>query len=145
MRLDRWLPRFLKAPRPAEAAQEDDELAIYPAGSAPPVVIVTVFAVKPELLAEIVTVMQRRFQPAHRLLFITDSLDFSVFRDNGVIFEYLPSTLEQRIHADAMDWPAYLTERWALLLAKWRPLHVIAYGQNSDAFIASAPARTTPP
>ena len=57
----------------------------------------------------------------------------------------MPSLLQQRLHADVMDWPAYLTERWALLLAKWRPIHIVAYGRNMPAFLAESATLGAPP
>ena len=68
-----------------------------------------------------------------------------MFRRHGVFFEYLPPLSEQRLHAADMPWQAYLRERWGLLLAKWRPRQVLAYGMNIESFLAAAPAavRTT--
>lgn len=97
--------------------------------------------VNPDFLDEIVTTTKRRLSGrGDRLVYLTDSSDFTVFRRHGVIFEYLPPLLEQRVHAAAMPWQGYLRERWGLLLAKWRPRRVLAYGTNIDSFLAAAPA-----
>lgn len=141
MKIAWLLSRLAKTGKPTALAPEDD-LGIYRTVGSRPVVLVTVLGTRPELIEEILTVMRRKFEPAYRLVFLTDSTDFAVFRRFSMVFEYLPSGLEQRVHADAMDWHAYLSERWALLLSKWLPLHIVAYGQNVDAFIAAAPRNT---
>ena len=136
MRLRSLIP-FTKR-RSVEQTLSDDALHIYRSVAARPVVMVTVLAVQPDLIEEIVQTTCRKFEPEHRMVFLTDSAEFGVFRRNDAIFEYFPPLLEQRIHGAVMPWPAYLTERWALLVAKWRPVHVIAYGQNIDGFLAAS-------
>ncbi len=143
MKLGALLSRFIKGGQVPAPAKEEDDLGIYRTSPSKPVVMVTVLGVNPDVLDEIVTVMCRKFEPGHRLVFLTDSTDFALFRRLGLAFEYLPSHLDQRVHADALAWPAYLAERWALLLAKWRPVHIIAYGQNFDAFLGAAPRAAT--
>ncbi|CDX28963.1 hypothetical protein MPLA_1360025 [Mesorhizobium sp. ORS 3359] len=103
-------------------------------------IIVTVLGVQPDLLEEIIVTTKRKLPgKSDRLIYLTDNSDFTIFRRHRVMFEYLPPLMEQRLHASDMPWQAYLRERWGLLLAKWRPRRVLAYGMNIDSFLAAAP------
>ena len=107
-------------------------------------IIVTTLGVDPNFLEEIVTTTKKKLPGRNdRLVYVTDNSDFTIFRRHGVIFEYLPPLMEQRLHAADMPWQAYLRERWGLLLAKWRPRRILAYGTNIDAFLAAAPVPAT--
>ena len=104
-------------------------------------IIITTLGVNPGLLDGIIVTTKRKLsRKADRLIYLTDNSDFTIFLRHGVIFEYLPPSVEQRLHATDMPWQAYLRERWRLLLAKWRPRHVLTYGTNIDSFLAAAPA-----
>jgi hypothetical protein len=104
-------------------------------------IIVSALGVDPSFLEEIIVTTKRKLpRKGDRLIYLTDSSDFAVFRRHGVIFEYLPPLTEQRLHATDMPWQAYLQERWGLLLAKWRPRRILAYGTNVDSFLQAAPA-----
>lgn len=104
-----------------------------------PVIIVSTFTVEQDLIGEIVDVVLKKFGKRNRIVFVTDCADFSVFVQRNAAFEYLPSSLEQGLHKSTMPWRVYLKDRWELLLAKWRPISVLAYGQNIDLFIGNAP------
>ena len=107
-------------------------------------IIVTTLGVDPNFLEEIVTTTKQKLPGKNdRLVYVTDNSDFTIFRRHGVIFEYLPPLMEQRLHAADMPWQAYLRERWGLLLAKWRPRRILAYGTNIDGFLAAAPVPAT--
>ncbi len=103
--------------------------------------MITVLSVESSHIDEIISVAKAKFSKRHRLVFITDSLDFMRFRRQGVMFEYLPPLHEQRKHANVMPWQSYLNGRWDLLLEKWKPLHVLAYGQNMESYLASVADR----
>jgi len=103
-------------------------------------IIVTILSVNPDFLEEIIVTTKRKLPgKSDRLIYLTDNSDFTIFRRHGVIFEYLPPLVEQRLHAADMPWQAYLREHWGLLLAKWRPRRVLAYGTTIDSFLAAAP------
>ncbi|WEZ85884.1 hypothetical protein P6U16_23115 (plasmid) [Rhizobium sp. 32-5/1] len=104
--------------------------------------MITILGIDPSHIDEIISVAKRKFLPRHRLVFITNSLDFMQFRRQGVMFEYLPPLEQQRAHAETMPWESYLKGRWDLLLAKWKPLHLLAYGQNVEAYLASVSSDT---
>lgn len=104
-------------------------------------IIITALGVDSNLLEEIIVRTKRKLsRKVDCLIYLTDSPDFAIFRRHGVIFEYLPSSTKQRLHATDMPWQAYLQERWGLLLAKWRPRYVLTYGTSIDSFLAAAPA-----
>jgi hypothetical protein len=113
---------------------------IYKSKEETSTIIVTTLGVNPDFLEEIIVTTKRKLPgKSDRLIYLTDNSDFTIFRRHGVIFEYLPPLMEQRLHATDMPWQAYLRERWGLLLAKWRPRRVLAYGTNIDSFLAAAP------
>lgn len=136
-----WLPQ--RGPKPATPDEVPAQtLAIYASQPALSTIIVTLIGVEAEQIDEIIDVTARRFGTKHKIVYLTDSLDFMRFRDRNAIFEYLPSALEQKLHAAEISWNAYLAKRWRLLMSKWQPVHVISYGQNIDAFLAAAPVMT---
>lgn len=120
-----------------QASPDEQDIYIYRSVEAKPVILVTVLGVNPAYLAEIIQTTSAKFAARYRLVFLTDSSEFGVFRKYEAIFEYFTPLLEQRLHAAVMPWPSYITERWALLVAKWRPVHIIAYGQNIEAFLTA--------
>ncbi|MBY3348011.1 hypothetical protein [Rhizobium laguerreae] len=130
-------PRFVRSRAVSEA--ESDNLHIYASKPDRPCVLITVIGVDDAHLDEIITVTTKKFGATHRVTYVTDSLDFMQFRNRQAVFEYLPSALEQTMHASEIDWGFYLERRWALLMSKWRPVHILSYGQNVEGFIASAP------
>ncbi|ASP86856.1 hypothetical protein CDO26_19995 (plasmid) [Sinorhizobium meliloti] len=88
---------------------------------------------------EIIKVTKAKFGAKHRIVYVTDSVDFMRFLNQQAVFEYLPSRLEQSLHASEMAWDSYMARRWRLLISKWRPLHILSYGQNVEAFISATP------
>ncbi|MBA3448999.1 MAG: hypothetical protein H0T56_15600 [Pseudaminobacter sp.] len=134
-----FLARFLTAESKHQDTGKDDNLYIYESKKHLSVILVTVLCVDPELLDEIVRTTKAKLPADNdRLVYLTDSPDFETFRRHGVFFEYMPSMAEQRLHPDAIPWQAHLRERWALLLAKWRPRQILSYGTGIDGFLAAA-------
>ena len=127
------------APRP-DAADEGG-MYVYKSKEQISTIIITTLGVDPLHLDEIITKTKQNLPGKDdRMVYVTDNSDFTAFRRHGVIFEYLPPLKEQQLHAADMPWRTYLRERWALLLAKWRPRQVLAYGTDIDSFLAAAPA-----
>ncbi|WP_313531684.1 hypothetical protein [Shinella sp.] len=135
--ISEWLFRFGKEAESKQDELEPGSLYIYASRPGISVVMITVLGVDPVHIDEIITVTKARFSSGHRLVYVTDTLDFMRFRHQGVMFEYLPPVHEQRMHAESMNWHSYLRGRWKLLLTKWQPTHVLAYGQNADTYLAS--------
>lgn len=117
------------------------DIHIYRSKEKNSTIMITTLGVAHPLLDEIVVTTKRKLSgKADRLIYLTDNSDFTIFRRHGVSFEYLPPLAQQQLHATDMPWQVYLRERWGLLLAKWRPLHVLAYGTSIDNFLGAAPA-----
>lgn len=136
-----WLPQ--RGPKPATPDDAPEQsFAVYASQPALTAVIVTLIGIEAEQIDEIIDVTARRFGKQHKIVYLTDSLDFMRFRDRNAIFEYMPSALEQKLHAAEISWNSYLGRRWRLLVSKWQPVHVISYGRNIDAFLAAAPPMT---
>ena len=93
-----WLPQ--RGPKPATPDDAPEQsLAVYASQPALTAVIVTLIGIEAEQIDEIIDVTARRFGKQHKIVYLTDSLDFMRFRDRNAIFEYMPSALEQKLHA----------------------------------------------
>lgn len=132
---------FLRDNKQNSEVERPGNIYIYKSKEDISTILVTTLGVNPDFLEEIIVTTKRKLPGKNdRLIYLTDNSDFTIFRRHGVIFEYLPPLVEQRLHATDMPWQAYLRERWGLLLAKWRPRRVLAYGTNIDSFLGAAPA-----
>jgi hypothetical protein len=131
---------FAKDTQKADA-EDDDGIYVYKSQPTISTIIITTLGVEARHLEDIIVTTKKKLPRENdRLVYITDNSDFTAFRRHGVIFEYLPPLKEQQLHAADMPWRAYLRERWGLLVAKWRPRQVLAYGTDIDSFLAAAPA-----
>ncbi|RUU25717.1 hypothetical protein [Mesorhizobium sp. M6A.T.Ce.TU.016.01.1.1] len=134
---------FLRRGKQKPEVENPGNIYIYKSKEQISTIIITTFDVNPDLLEEIIVTTKRRLPRKNdRLVYLTNNSDFTMFRRHGVIFEYLPPLIEQRLHATDMPWQAYLRGRWGLILAKWRPRRVLAYGTTIDTFLEAAPATT---
>lgn len=131
---------FLRKDKQNPGDEGSGNIYVYKSTDEISTIIVTTLGVNPDFLEEIIVTTKRRLPgKSDRIIYLTDNSDFTIFRRHGVIFEYLPPLVEQRLHAADMPWQAYLREHWGLLLAKWRPRRVLAYGTTIDNFLAAAP------
>ena len=132
---------FLRKDKKKSAVENSGNIYVYKSKEDISTILVTTLGVNPDFLEEIIVTTKRKLPgKSDRLIYLTDNSDFTVFRRHGVIFEYVPPLMEQLLHAADMRWQAYLQERWGLLLAKWRPRLILAYGTNIDSFLVAAPA-----
>ncbi len=132
---------FVRKDRQRLEVEDPKNIHIYKSKADTSTIIITTLDVNQDLLEEIVVTTKRKLSgKGDRLIYLTDNSDFTVFRRHDVIFEYLPPLMEQRLHVADLPWQAYLRERWGLLLAKWRPRRILAYGTSIDSFLAAAPA-----
>ncbi len=132
---------FVRKDRQRLEVEDPKNIHIYKSKADTSTIIITTLDVNSDLLEEIVVTTKRKLSgKGDRLIYLTDNSDFTVFRRHDVIFEYLPPLMEQRLHVADLPWQAYLRERWGLLLAKWRPRRILAYGTSIDSFLAAAPA-----
>lgn len=134
------LLRFFRRRSPVDPGEEN-QLHIYRSQGRKRIVMVTLFDVAREGHDEIVAKVGAAFARFDRIVYVTDIPEFLHFRAAGAAFEYFPCLEQQMAHGSALDWPGYLRIRWDLLLAKWQPEHVLAYGRNIDRFLAAAPVR----
>lgn len=64
-------------------------------------------------------------------VFLTDSMEFDIFRSRGFAFEYLPSPGARMVNG-TVPWSVYAHKRLQLLMQKWNLARVITFG--SDEF-----------
>nr|WP_298096012.1 hypothetical protein [uncultured Shinella sp.] len=126
---------FKAASKPRQAVEPT--LSPSDAPATRQLLLVTILGAEPARIAEIV----ERTSAAHpgiKIVYVTDTLDFAIFRERKATFEYIPSLSEQNRHAEAMNWPRYLKRRWELIEAKWAPTQSVAYGLNFDRLLAAS-------
>ena len=97
--------------------------------------MITLLSVDPAEYDEIAGRLLSRFSTTYRLVFVLGSDEFGPFLARGLPIEHLTPLDVQAQFSDLLDWPGYLTEKWALLLLKWRPEQVVAYGLPVDRFL----------
>lgn len=103
-----------------------------------PVLLVSMLEVQPDEHPEILDKVAATFGASHKLVFLISTDSFGPFLARQAAIEYFMPIDQQVLHRDLMDWPDYLAEKWALLLLKWRPASVVAYGLNVDRFLNAA-------
>jgi hypothetical protein len=130
--------RFFRLKAPT-ASVEQSELHIYRSRGNKRIAIVTLFDVPRSSHDEIIEKIGETFIAFDKIVYVTDIPEFLHFRAAGAAFEYFPSLQQQALHRGGLDWPRYGRVRWELLLAKWQPEHVLAYGLNIDRFLDAAP------
>ncbi len=69
--------------------------------------------------------VERALEP----ILVTDCMDFRLFRDARVIFEYLPGPAAQQRHAPELAWDVYVDRRLERLRHKWAPVRIVAIGR----------------
>ncbi|MEO5615500.1 MAG: hypothetical protein ABIR04_11360 [Cypionkella sp.] len=103
-----------------------------------PVILVTLLEVDEADHPAILEHLHSRLHNRHKLVFLLSTDNFAPFLRYAAAFETFPSSDQQARHRRLIDWPGYLTEKWELLLLKWRPENVLSYGTNPDRFLAQA-------
>jgi hypothetical protein len=109
---------------------------------AKPVLLVTLFSVPADGHAEIVQVICGKFSKHFRIVFCITEDDFSPFLRKNLLFETFPSIDEQRARPDLIDWPSYLNGKWALVVGKWKPEKILAYGMNFNRYLDASRSAT---
>lgn len=122
--------------KPAGVGNPALRRGVLPDGSRP-AVLVTMLDISPIHQATIVRRTRFWLGWRHEAVYVVDSPDFLALRRERVRFEYVPSLTERRRHRPEADWARFLEERYALLLTKWRPRQVIAYGTRFEDAIAA--------
>jgi hypothetical protein len=141
-RLERWFAawsflwrqhapiRSASQPPQQPAESSPPEPAPPPASPARPVVLVTVLGLSGSALHEVLELVTKdtRAKPIAPV-FITDSLDFTPFRQRRLRFEYLPDRGRQQRFAPELEWDLYLRRRYGLLSEKWQTKSIISFGR----------------
>jgi hypothetical protein len=86
-------------------------------------------------------------------VFLTDSMDFEVFRRHGFVCEYFPDAAERARYGGAVDWAEYGRRRRDLVTRKWRLDEIVVIGslefgivdQDPAKIAAAQPAAAAPP
>jgi hypothetical protein len=140
-RLNKLGVLFRSAVRAADESdvRSVDDLSIYDEASKH-VVMVTLLEVAPSHVADIIS--QTKRESRNKVVYVSDCSDFSLFRWHDVMFEYVPSLSQQKLHGAGLAWPIFLNERYELLVAKWRPIKLVEYGMTFARFIEQAEAAT---
>jgi hypothetical protein len=135
--LRRMLGRRKEMARAGREAAVPD-MCVYEASAGKTVALVTLLELAPDASEAAVVDARRRFPIYRDLVFVTDNPDFSALRRTEVMFEYIPSLKVQQMTGADLDWKLFLEQKYDLLLAKWRPLKIIAYGVSFEDLIAKA-------
>ena len=131
--------------RPGAAAVSDDTTAERPDTEAliprsrhrryPKVIMTLVLGLDEATLGPLVREMAAMDptapEPGQRALepvLVTDCMAFALFRDAGLIFEYLPSPAVRQRHAPDLPWDTYIAKRLERLRHKWAPVRMVAVG-----------------
>ena len=117
-----------------------DDDGLFPLDPAMPIVLVTAFGIAASALDGALDRALAGIPAQRRVVCVTDQPDFLPLRRRGVSFEYLPPpSARKSAFADARIWQAYLTERYEILLAKWRPAQIVAAGASFEQFVSDQP------
>jgi hypothetical protein len=120
---------------PEGMAEADDGTSLFPLDAATPSALITAFGISADGLDAALDRALATLPARYRLVCVTDQPDFLPLRRRGVSFEYLvPPSLRGGIR-DAAAWRTYLTERYEILLAKWRPTQIVAVGTSLEQFL----------
>jgi hypothetical protein len=82
------------------------------------------------------TVRAHADRAAARPVFLTDGLQFDLFRAARVAFEHLPSQADVAPALDAAGWRLYVARRLALLVEKWQATAIVAYGEAASQWLS---------
>lgn len=120
------------------ASGPDDALAIYGPGAGPPVALVTLLGLDAGEGMAALAAATATLGRSHRIVCVTDAGSFGALRRAGALVEQVPARDEQLRHAPELPWSDYLRDRYDLLIAKWRPAVVLAYGDSFERAIERA-------
>ncbi|MCK7616049.1 hypothetical protein [Roseibium sediminicola] len=97
--------------------------------------LVTMLEVPERDHEEIIATISKRFSPGFKIVYLVSTNDFNALLAQNAAWEYFVPLEEQHQYRELMDWADYLAEKWNLLLIKWKPAKVIAYGTNVERFL----------
>ena len=121
--------------RPASAEAGENDLSVLPPGK--PTMMIYALERDTQALAPVIKPLSRRFF-RHKLVFVISALDFRPFMAEKAVFEVLPALDQIAAFPDLVNWPGYLEDRRALLVAKWAPRRAISYGMAFQDYVAAS-------
>lgn len=122
------------APRPPPQP-DGDRLAIYGNEEAARTALVTMIGLDAADGIAALDAARKALGRSHRIVCVTDSHAIAGLYRAGTLVEHIPSRDEQLLRAPDLRWSEYLQDRHELLIAKWRPEVVLAYGQSFERMI----------
>ncbi|KAB0681351.1 hypothetical protein [Aureimonas leprariae] len=123
---------------PFDAGSEEDGPALFEPDPRARVALVTHFDATSDSLGTVVADTRNLRAVFDRVVYVTDHPEFAVLRLHGCIFEFVPPREQQVLFDRTAPWGDFLADRRALLVAKWRPRSVIAFGTSFDEIIERA-------
>jgi GR25 family glycosyltransferase involved in LPS biosynthesis len=101
-------------------------------------VIAVVVGLEPDALSRVLDLLSASStrQDVEPVL-LTDCDAFELFRDRGLVFEYLPGPAQRQRFAADLDWDLYLLRRLALIRRKWQPVRIITFGAAAGQLLCS--------
>jgi hypothetical protein len=101
-------------------------------------VIAVVVGLEPDALGRVLDLLSASTarQDVEPVL-LTDCDAFELFRDRGLVFEYLPGPAQRQRFAPELDWDLYLLRRLALIRRKWQPVKIITFGRAAGQLLSS--------
>ncbi|MGH1481239.1 MAG: hypothetical protein ACRBM6_21315 [Geminicoccales bacterium] len=115
---------------PPVAFRRPPLIANFKDSSPKAVLAVIMFGLDQAEMKSMLPVIERDGQASGMMpLVLTDNDAFELLRDEGMIFEYLPSAEDRERFSKQLSWDLYLQRRLAIIRQKWQPARVIALGQ----------------
>ncbi|CAH1660412.1 hypothetical protein BOSEA31B_12057 [Hyphomicrobiales bacterium] len=122
------------APRPPPQP-DGDRMAVYGSEETARVALVTLLGLDIADGIAALDAARKALGRSHRIVCVTDGTAIAALYRAGAMVEHIPSRDEQLLRAPDLRWSAYLQDRYDLLIAKWRPEVVLAYGDSFERMI----------
>ena len=124
-----------EAPSPTSAILEAGSglFERYRVSAAPSFMFISLFGMSGEAIAERAGLVDEELAQQGLIpVYLVDEAEFTPFRSEQRVFEYLPSLWQGTRRAPDLDWRFYLRRRYLLLQAKWQPIGRIDFGDLPD-------------
>lgn len=136
----RLLSNALRPRSVAAAPDPAADLAIYGPEAETQVALVTLLGLDAQDRAAALDAATATLGRSHRIVCVTDASPFTDLRRAGALVEHVPARDRQLLHAPELPWSDYLQDRHELLIAKWQPQVLLAYGDSFERLIEQARA-----
>lgn len=96
------------------------------------ILAVMLFGLKTDEIRNLLPVIARDCETSRMMpLILTDDDGFEVLREQGMIFEYLPSSADRERFSKELNWDLYLQRRLSIIRQKWQPSKIVALGKTA--------------